>query len=58
MDIAHVAYSVMYVHVAWSWPVAVARAAYARALARRRVTLSRAGPGLGALDHRRLSSTS
>ena len=36
LDVAHVAYSLMYVHVAWSWPVAVARAAYSRALARRR----------------------
>ena len=37
LDVAHVhvAYSLMYVHVAWSWPVAVARAAYSRALARR-----------------------
>ena len=47
LDVAHVAYSVMYVHVAWSWPVAVARPAYALALARHRVTLSRAGPGPG-----------
>ena len=36
LDVAHVAYSLMYMHVAWSWPVAVARAAYSRALARRR----------------------
>ena len=38
LDVAHVAYtcSLMYVHVAWSWPVAVVRAAYSRALARRR----------------------
>ena len=35
LDVAHVAYSLMYVHVAWSWPVAVARAAYSRALVRR-----------------------
>ena len=28
LDVAHVAYSLMYVHVAWSWLVAVARAAY------------------------------
>ena len=48
-DVAHVAYSVVYVHVAWSWPVAVApaRPAYAHALARHRATLSRAGPGPG-----------
>ena len=54
LDVAHVAYSLMYVPVAWSWPVAVARAA----------TLLRAGPAPGApgeLDQRvprRLSSTS
>ena len=56
LDVAHVVYSLMYVHVAWSWPVAVARAAYSRAFVRRRVVqLSRAGPGPGApgeLDHR------
>ena len=65
LDVAHVAYSLAYVHVAWSWPVAVARAAYTRALARRRA-IARAGPGPaprapGELDHRvpcRSSSTS
>ena len=30
LDVAHVAYSLMYVHVAWSWPVALACAAYSR----------------------------
>ena len=30
-------------HVAWSWPVAVARAAYSRALARRRAVEGGAG---------------
>ena len=43
LDVAHVAYSLMYVHVAWSWPVAVARAAYSRALARRRAVEGGAG---------------
>ena len=40
LDVAHVAYSLMYVHVAWSWPVAVARGA----------APSRGTPG--ELDHR------
>ena len=42
-------------HVAWSWPVVVARAAYSRALVRCHAALSRAGPGPGAPgepDHR------
>ena len=45
LDVAHVAYtcSLMYVHVAWSWPVAVARAAYSRALARHRAVEGGAG---------------
>ena len=44
LDVAHVAYSaIMYVHVAWSWPVAVARAAYSRAFARRHAV--EGGPG-------------
>ena len=43
LDNAHVAYSLMYVHVAWSWPVAVACAAYSRALARHHAV--KGGPG-------------
>ena len=35
LDVAHVAYSLIYMHVAWSWPVAVARAAYSHVLAQR-----------------------
>ena len=51
LDVAHVVYSLIYVHVAWSWPVAVARAAYSRALARRCAV--EGGPGApGELDHR------
>ena len=47
LDVAHVAYSLMYVHVAWSWPVAVARAAYSRALVRRHAVEGGAGRGAG-----------
>ena len=43
LDVAHVVYSLMYIHVAWSWPVAVACAAYSRALARRHAV--EGGPG-------------
>ena len=53
LNIAHVV--LMCVHVAWSWSVAVARAAYSRALARRRAV---EGGAPGELDHRRLSTTS
>ena len=43
LDVAHVAYSLMYVHVAWSWPVAVVHAAHSCALARRHAI--EGGPG-------------
>ena len=43
LDVAHVVYSLMYVHVAWSWPVAVARTAYSCALVRRRAVEGGAG---------------
>ena len=43
LDVAHVAYSLMYVHVAWSWLVAVVHAAYSRVLVRRHAVEGRAG---------------
>ena len=43
LDVAHVAYSLMYVHVPWSWPVAVAHTAYSCALAQRHAV--EGGPG-------------
>ena len=45
LDVAHVAYSLMYMPVAWSWPVALARAAYSRALVRHRAVEGGVGAG-------------